>query len=306
MEAPFKDQHINYLRISKAIKFLANARGYQPNLTDLAKHVGLSEFHLQRLFSQWVGISPKQFVAFLTQQYAKDQLQQFSVLQAAINSGLSGSSRLHDLMIRCEGITPGEYKKQGEGVSIVFGIHQCPFAWCLLANTHRGICKLAFFDERHQAGAYIDELKNDWPNADITHDDFQTDSLAKEIFERTFGKSTDSEYKNVKNATKVTKPLHVLLKGTDFQIQVWQALLSIPEGKLCSYQQVAGLIGKPQSVRAVASAIAKNNVGFLIPCHRVIKSTGDFNLYRWGSERKKAMLITEQARILDSVIKCNN
>lgn len=282
MDLPLNQQHANYLRISRAIAYLADARQVQPNLAQLAEHVGLSEFHLQRLFSQWVGISPKQFLSFLTQQHAKNQLRKFSVMKSALNSGLSGSSRLHDLMIRCEGITPGEYKKQGQGLSIVFGMHQSPFAFCLLANTPRGICKLAFFDEADQAVLYIEELKEEWPNANIQQNNQHTQDLAQDIFTRTF--STASKQ----------KPLNVLLKGTEFQLQVWQALLAIPQGQMCSYSQMAEILDKPNSVRAVASAIAKNHVGYLIPCHRVIKSTGEFNQYRWGSERKKAMLIIEQ------------
>ena len=288
MDLPLNEQHTNYLRISRAIIYLAKARDGQPNLDQLAQHMGLSEFHLQRLFSLWVGISPKQFVSFLTQQYAKNQLKKFSVSDAALNSGLSGSSRLHDLMIRCEGITPGEYKKQGQGLKIVFGIHKSPFAFCLLANTKRGICKLAFFDKEEQARAYIQELKGEWPNAQIQQDELQTQSLAEDIFTRTFSNNSHK------------KPLNLLLKGTSFQLQVWQALLAIPNGNMCSYMQVAELIGKPNSVRAVASAIANNHVGYLIPCHRVIKGTGEFNQYRWGSERKKAMLITEQAHTLNN------
>ena len=288
MDLPLNEQHANYLRISRAIAYLADARHVQPSLSQLAKHVGLSEFHLQRLFSQWVGISPKQFLSFLTQQHAKNQLENFSVMRSALNSGLSGSSRLHDLMIRCEGITPGEYKKQGQGLSIVFGIHQSPFAFCLLANTSRGICKLAFFDEEAQADLYIKELKDEWPNAEIRQNDQQTQDLAQDIFARTFTKSSKQ------------KSLNILLKGTDFQLQVWQALLAIPQGQVCSYSHVADILDKPNSVRAVASAIAKNHVGYLIPCHRVIKSCGDFNQYRWGSERKKAMLIAEQAQTLNN------
>ncbi|MEH6343872.1 MAG: methylated-DNA--[protein]-cysteine S-methyltransferase [Bermanella sp.] len=285
------DQDVNYQRITKAIEYLVSTRENQPSLAKLASHVGLSEFHLQRLFSQWVGISPKQFVLFLTQQYAKTQLQKFSVLQSALNSGLSSAGRLHDLMIRCEGITPGEYNKQGSGLHIVFGVHQCPFALCLLATTQRGICKLVFFDKPEQADFYIDELHYEWPNAQIENDPLQTELLAKSIFDKTFNGFSQNN-----------QPLNILLKGTDFQLQVWQALLSVPQGHLCSYQQVAELIGKPESVRAVASAIAKNKVGYLIPCHRVIKSNGDFNQYRWGSERKKAMIVLEQGRLLEKLV----
>ncbi len=271
-----------YLRIKEAIVFIDAHKTQQPSLKQVAEHVNLSEFHFQRLFSQWVGISPKQFLGFLTQAYAKKQLQNFSVLASAHASGLSGSSRLHDLMVNVEGITPGEYKKQGKGLLVEYGIHLSPFAMCLIAKTQRGICKLAFFDEPQQAAIHINELISEWPHARIEHNQKNTEPLVASIFDKTI---------------KQDKPLNLLLKGTKFQLQVWQALLSIPEGGLCSYQQLAHSMGKQESVRAVASAIAKNKIALLIPCHRVIKGTGEFNQYRWGKDRKKIMIAHEAARV---------
>lgn len=278
------ETHRNYHRISKAIEFLSANHLTQPGLSEIARHVGLSDFHLQRIFSEWVGISPKQFLGYLTKNYAQSRLDQFSVMQAALDSGLSGASRLHDLMISCEGVTPGEYKKQGKGLQITYGIHESPFSWCLIAITPRGICKLSFFDRKHDADNYINELINEWPNALIQHQQSDTEPL----IDRIFGRHPRGNGQNKAS-------LNLLLKGTPFQLKVWQALLAIPEGNLCSYQQVAGVMGNESSVRAVASAIAKNNIGYLIPCHRVIKSTGELNQYRWGKTRKTMMIGQEAA-----------
>ncbi len=280
MSSPPSDQHQHYQLIARAMTYLAEHRSLQPSLKQLADHLGLSEFHLQRLFSQWVGISPKQFLMLLTQQYAKTQLQKSSVLISALESGLSGPGRLHDLMVKCDGITPGEYKKQGAGLTIDYGIHQSPYAHCLIATTTRGICKLAFFDAIEHSEQHIEELHLEWPNANIRLNPQHTQELARQIFDKTFNHQ---------------QPLNLLLKGTDFQLKVWQALLNIAPGSLYSYQQVAQQIGDEGAVRAVASAIAKNKLALLIPCHRVIKSSGEFNQYRWGATRKKIMITREAA-----------
>jgi len=282
--------HKHYKNISKAIEYLSENRALQPNLTDVASYVGISEFHLQRLFSNWVGISPKQFLMYLTQDYAKSQLEKSSVLHAALDSGLSSASRLHDLMIQCDGVTPGEFKKKGSGLEIDYGIHETPFAFCLIATTKRGICKLAFFDDLRESEFYIHELKSDWPNANI----YSQPEVTKQLIDRIFARNKQSDsILSIKE-----QPLHLYLKGTPFQLKVWEALLTIPNGELCSYQQLADSIGATSSVRAVASAVAKNNIAYLIPCHRVIKSTGAFNEYRWGALRKKVMISKEAALAL--------
>ncbi len=281
------EQHKNYQKISKAIDYLSNNRGLQPSLSDVAGYVGLSEYHFQRLFSNWVGVSPKQFLMYLTKEYAKSRLQKSSVLQSALESGLSGSSRLHDLMVTCEGITPGEYKTLGAGLEISYGVHETPFAYCLIATTHRGVCKLSFFDDPLESDTYIQELMSEWSNAVIIRQQKDTEMLINRIFNQT--------------GSDQTGPLNLYLKGTPFQLKVWQALLSIPSGELCSYQQVADLINAKSSVRAVASAIGKNNIAYLIPCHRVIKSTGGFNQYRWGASRKRVMITQEAALKLSDV-----
>jgi len=272
-----------YQQIKAAIEYFIEHQQQQPGLAELSEHVGLSEFHLQRMFSDWVGVSPKQFLKFLTKEYAKTRLQNESVLQAALDSGLSGAGRLHDLMISCEGVTPGEFKKQGEGVVIQYGFHESPFGHCMLAQTPRGVCSLVFFDAAGQKAEQVKMLQTQWPKAVCKEDPLATQNTIGKIFA-----GNESVGRGSTKRKKAT--LKLLLKGTPFQLKVWEALLSIPEGDIVSYQQVAGLIQAPSSVRAVASAVAKNNIGYLIPCHRVIRSSGDFSQYRWGASRKRIML----------------
>jgi len=268
-----------YTKVAKAIEFISAHQHDQPSLAEVARSINLSESRLQRLFSQWVGISPKQFLKYQTKQYAKEQLKNSSsVLSVAVDCGLSGTGRLHDLMLTCEGMTPGEYKTFASGLEIFYGVHESPFGYCLLAMTKRGVCKLSFFDELALSQSHISELFLLWPNAIFIREDSQTQICIEKIFG---------------GGAVAGRTLHMILKGSPFQIQVWEALMSVPESSLCSYQQLADKIGSPNSVRAVASAVAKNNLAYLIPCHRVIKSTGDFNQYRWGKNRKKAMIMSE-------------
>ncbi|MFQ5634435.1 MAG: methylated-DNA--[protein]-cysteine S-methyltransferase [Gammaproteobacteria bacterium] len=268
-----------YERIARAIHYLASHQSRQPGLAELGAHVGLSESHLQREFSRWAGVSPKRFLQYLTKENAKRRLRDESVLQAALACGLSGAGRLHDLMITCEGMTPGEYKSRGRGLRIAWGVHPTPFGQCLIAVTDRGVCKLAFFDSAAQRDAIECELTDEWSAATVVEDHARTRSVADTVF----GDSAGGH-------------MQLLLRGSRFQLSVWAALLAIPEGRLASYQQVATLIGRPSSVRSVASAIAKNDIAYLIPCHRVIRKSGDFSRYRWGSDRKQAMIGWEAAR----------
>jgi len=268
-------QHANYNRVSKALAYLIKHHQQQPSLSEVSAFVGLSYFHLQRIFTEWAGVSPKQFLQYITKENAKLQLREHGVADSALASGLSGSSRLHDLMIRCEAVTPGEYRQFGRGLEITYGVHSCPFGYCFIALTHRGICKLAFFDATQEGDEIAQELNTEWPEAKIIHDKKRTTS----VFDRIFTPSTEAQ-----------QAITVLLKGSPFQIKVWEALLNIKDGELYSYQQVADSIGKPSAVRAVASAIAHNQVAYLIPCHRVIRSSGVLNNYRWGEERKAAMI----------------
>lgn len=271
--------HKDYLRIAKSIAFLIDQQHAQPSLHDLAQHIGISEGHLQRTFKAWAGISPKQFLQFITLTHAKKKLQQHSVLSAAHSAGLSGSSRLHDLFINVECVTPGEFKNAGHGLSIIYGIHSSPLGYCLLALSPRGLCHLAFFDTPQEQQMLINEFHQQWHHADIREDSSKTAAVCSQIFSSTHDRPSD---------------IKLLLQGTHFQMQVWQALLAIPYGNVCSYQDIANAMDKPSAVRAVASAIAKNNIAYLIPCHRVIRNSGVINHYRWGANRKMALLAREE------------
>ncbi|MCP4598166.1 methylated-DNA--[protein]-cysteine S-methyltransferase [Neptuniibacter sp.] len=269
-----------YDQIATAIRFLRDRASEQPSLAEVAEQVGLSECHFQRLFSQWAGVSPKRFLQFLTKERAKQALaESTSVFQATLESGLSGPGRLHDLMVSCEAMTPGEIKAQGEGLEIGYGEALTPFGRALVAWTSRGVCYLAFFS--NDATAYEQELKSEWPKADFSRDN----SAACDLMERVFIN------------TSAQKPLHLLLKGTNFQLKVWEALLRVGEGELVSYSQLAAMAGSPKASRAVGSAMAANKIGFLIPCHRVIRESGESGHYRWESERKLAMQGWEAAKM---------
>jgi len=218
----------------------------------------------------------------LTMDYAKQRLiESKSILDTSLEVGLSGPSRLHDLFVTFEAITPGEYKARGDGLKITYGFHKTPFGQCLLATTDRGICGLTFIEQQNQKQV-LEDLKSTWPNSEFCEDSVQTQELVDRIF-------SPSEQKN-------GMPLNLLLKGTNFQIKVWEALLKIPEGAMVSYADVAASMGQPAASRAVASAISKNPVGYIIPCHRVIRKMGIINDYRWGAARKKAILGWEASR----------
>lgn len=269
----------DYARIEQALLYLEQNFQQQPDLQELADCVGLSEHHFQRVFSRWAGISPKRFLQFLTVEYAKKLLQESkSVLDATYESGLSSPGRLHDLFINCEAMTPGEFKNQAEGLRIAYGFHSSPFGECLLAVTERGICGLVFVDGGRHVEA-LREMQQNWPKAIFAEDPAQTQPLVERIF----------------NPAEQQTPLTVILKGTNFQIKVWQALLKIPPGSVASYEDIAAQLGQPGAVRAVASATARNPVGYVIPCHRVIRKMGVFGDYHWGKARKKAILGWEAA-----------
>lgn len=260
----------DYQRVEAAIRYLEAHFREQPSLAEIAASVHLSASHFQRLFKRWAGISPTQFMHYLTIEYAKQRLDESrSVLETAYAAGLSGPGRLHDLFVTWEAMTPGEYKLQGAGLEITYGLHASPFGRCLLATTQRGICAL-FFD----APDMLDDLQTRWPRARLVADPGRTGRLVEQIFA---GERPD-------------RPFHLLLKGTNFQVNVWRALLSIPAGMVVSYQDLAGYLGQPRATRAVASAIARNPISYLVPCHRVIKSSGDTHKYRWGPTRKRALL----------------
>lgn len=276
----YSEASVDYLLVEQAIQYLEQNFRQQPDLQAIADHVGLSEYHFQRLFTRWVGISPKKFVQFLTLNYAKELLAESrSLLETTYEAGLSSPGRLHDLFITHEAVTPGEYKRLGDGLDISYGFHATPFGRCLLGVTARGVCGLSFVDEGQQ-GQTLDALAANWPLAELARDDERTRPYIDQIF-----------------ATTRTKPatLPLLLKGTNFQIQVWRALLRTASGTAVTYSDVAQLAGKPKAVRAVGTAVGRNPIAYLIPCHRVIRQTGSFGQYHWGATRKKAILGWEAA-----------
>ena len=269
----------DYQRVEQAIRFLEENFRRQPSLEEVARSAGLSEFHFQRLFSRWVGISPKRFLQFLTKEYAKRLLEESrDVLDVAYAAGLSGPGRLHDLLVSCEAASPGEYKTRGEGMRISYGFHPSPFGPCLVAVTDRGICALRFVRE---AGgeALASGLRSAWPRAAAREDEEGTRETARSIFSFPAGHPP--------------APLHLFVRGTNFQIKVWEALLRIPLGKAVTYEDLARHIGMPGGSRAVGNAVGANPIAFLIPCHRVIRKAGDFGNYGEGPERKKAILAWE-------------
>ena len=276
--------HEDYERISQAISYLENNFQEQPTLEQIAQLLHLSPFYTQRLFKRWAGISPKRFVQYLTLQHAQKLLtRSHSVLDAALDAGLSGTSRLHDLFVNLEGVTPAEYKRMGAGLEIEYGYHPSPFGECLLAKTDRGICGLWFTDTFGRE-ATLAELGKKWPASKLIENQALTAPLARRVFA---SESADGDEK------KLRQPLNLLVRGTNFQLQVWEALLRIPAGSVCTYTDIAQMIDRPNAVRAVGSAVGKNEIAWLIPCHRVLNKNGGTENYRWGKLRKKAILVRE-------------
>ena len=270
----------DYTRVENAIKFLENNFRKQPELAEIAEHVHLSPFHFERLFKRWAGVTPKRFLQFLTLNYARQALQHSdTVLGTAFDAGLSSGSRLHDLFVNIIGMTPGEYKQGGSGVNICYGFHNTRFGSCFLAMTDRGICAMSFWGEGDGRSA-VEELRSEWPNAAFEEDPAKT----RPFIERIMHPEGNPE-----------APISLHVRGTNFQLQVWQALLKVPPGIFVSYEDLARFMGRPDATRAVSSAVAKNPVGYLIPCHRVIRKSGHFGKYHWGSARKKAMIGWEKA-----------
>jgi len=272
---------INYQRIAEAINYIKLNFKEQPNLDEVAEKVHLSPFHFQRLFTDWAGISPKKFLQYLSLDYAKGILKdkQATLFDTAFETGLSGTGRLHDLFMNIEGMTPAEYKNGGKALSINYSFAESPFGNIIVASTPKGICYMAFADDRDEA---FNSLYRQFPNAQYT----QMVDLAQQNALFIF-KNDWTELSKIK--------LH--LKGTSFQLKVWEALLNIPMGGLSTYSSVAAAIHQPTASRAVGSAVGDNPVAFLIPCHRVIKSTGETGQYHWGATRKSAMIGWEAAKV---------
>ncbi|HEX6269183.1 MAG TPA: methylated-DNA--[protein]-cysteine S-methyltransferase [Anaerolineales bacterium] len=276
MDTNTKQLSDDYLRIEQAILYLENHYKDQPSLEEVAANIGLSEYHFQRLFTRWAGVSPKRFLQFLTKEGAKELLgRSENLLDTTHQVGLSSLGRLHDLFVTTEAVTPGEYKSRGAGVTIRYGLHASPFGKCLVAVTERGICHLGFVQASE--GDAIDRLVTDWKEARMIEDYQSTAPLVEPIF--------DLSYR--------VKPLNLHLRGTNFQLKVWEALLQVPAGAVITYEGIAASIGKPSAMRAVGTAVGHNPVAVLIPCHRVIRKVGEFGNYRHGSLRKKALLARE-------------
>ena len=270
----------DYLRIEQAILYLENHYKHQPELGEVAANLGLSEYHFQRLFTRWAGVSPKRFLQFLTKEGAKDLLNRSeNLLDTTHQVGLSSLGRLHDLFVTAEAVTPGEYKSRGAGVTIRYGIHPTPFGKCLIATTERGICHLSFVQTSE--GDAIDQFVADWKQATMIEDHRSTVPLIEPIFDLRYSHRG--------------KPLNVHLRGTNFQLKVWEALLQIPAGEVTTYAGIASRIGNPNATRAVGTAVGHNPIAVLIPCHRVIRKVGEFGNYRYGALRKKALLAREFA-----------
>jgi AraC family transcriptional regulator of adaptative response/methylated-DNA-[protein]-cysteine methyltransferase len=275
----------DYSKVEQAIRFLSDHAGEQPSLAEVAEDVGLSEFHFQRLFQRWAGVSPKRFLQFLTLEEAKRMLAESrSLLDVSHAVGLSGPSRLHDLFLSLEHMTPGEYKAQAVGLTLHWGVEDTPFGPALFAALEKGLCGLAFLQEDGPEGAF-EELRSRWPGARLEASPARIRAYAEAL--------------NARMAGRLDQPLSLVLKGTPFQLRTWEALLRIPAGKALAYQDLASLAGSPGASRAVGGALGQNPIAWLIPCHRVIQSTGALGQYHWGAPRKQAMLAFERAQVED-------
>lgn len=287
-----------YSTVASAIEFLSAQRKAQPSLEEVAAHVGLSPFHFQRLFQRWAGVTPKEYLQALTLADAKKHLQNASpVLDTALDVGLSGSSRLHDLFLKVEKMTPGEYKSGAQGLTIHWTVADTPFGEALFAGTERGLVRLSFLDSspredndnhreprtHHDECSPQSELAEAWPGATLERSPQVLAPWVEEAQRRIAG-------------DKPRISLSLLLRGSELRLKVWEALLAIPSGKCASYSKVAAGIGTPRAIRAVASAIGENPIAFLIPCHRVLRESGELGGYRWGLTRKRALLASEQVR----------
>lgn len=271
--------HIDYSRIEKAIAYINHNFREQPSLEEISTAVNMSPFHFQRLFSEWAGVSPKKFLQYVSLRYAKHLLQRNTTLMNVSNEiGLSSSSRLHDLFINIEGMTPGEFKNGGAGLTINYSFRESPFGNIIIASTNKGVCYIHFQNNESVA---LRDLKACFPSA-VYHqaeDKYQKDALL--IFQKNGGQ---------------TDPIKLHLRGTRFQIKVWESLLKIPTGGLSTYGDIAKKIDNPKAARAVGTAIGANPIAFLIPCHRVIQSNGKFGGYMWGAEKKMAIIGWEAAK----------
>jgi AraC family transcriptional regulator of adaptative response/methylated-DNA-[protein]-cysteine methyltransferase len=272
----------DYARIERAIRYLDEHRSANPSLASVAGHVGLSDSHFQRMFTRWAGVSPKRFLQHQTAQLAKHLLrEQRSLLSASYEAGLSGPARLHDLIVNSEAMTPGEFQREGAGLVVQYGFHPSPFGECLMAVTPRGVCHLAFIDPVSRTAA-LAQLKRNWAKATFVPDQRGT----RDAVARAFPAQGVREH----------QPLSLHVKGTNFQLKVWEALLRVPDGNITTYGDIATAIGDAGASRAVGNAVGRNPISYLIPCHRVIRAAGELGGYAWGPARKRAMLALESIR----------
>jgi AraC family transcriptional regulator of adaptative response/methylated-DNA-[protein]-cysteine methyltransferase len=279
------DDHINYQRIEQAIVYLEKNFHRQPELDEVAENVHLSPFHFQRIFSEWAGISPKRFLQFLTVDFLKQKLQQSkNLIEAAESVGLSSQSRVYDLFTTLEAVTPQEYKLKGAGIKIEYGFHQTPFGLSLIGITDRGICWLSFLTADQDPKSELEKLKMHWHNSVF----YEHVSLTSDYINQIFSTGANP------------KKLHVFVKGTNFQVKVWEALLKIPMGDVTTYQSIANAIQNSNAMQAVGSAVGSNHVAYLIPCHRVIRKDGILGEYRWEATRKKSIIGWEMAKTMKS------
>lgn len=278
-----------YQQIARAIEQLTATFRQQPSLGELAEKANLSEFHFQRLFTEWAGVSPKKFSQYLTLEHAKTRLRNGAALaDAAYDAGLSGTGRLHDLFVTLEGVTPGQFKQAGAGLVLAYGLFESPFGQYVLGTIHGKIALLHFLNTGDEPETILTAT---WPEATYDNKPMALQALADQIFP-----SMATMTVATGRPSQPVQRIPVLVRGSAFQLKVWEALLKIPEGKLASYDQIAAHIGQPTASRAVGTAIGSNPIGYLIPCHRVIKKTGLFGGYRWGIDRKQAMLGWEAAQ----------
>ena len=275
-----QQDQMNYQRIAQAIAYIKTHFKEQPDLDAVAKQVNLSPFYFHRMFTEWAGVTPKKFLQYISVEYAKQILRgkQATLFDVAFKTGLSGTSRLHDLFVTIEGMTPGEFKEKGNGLVINYEYFDSPFGEMLVASTAKGVCYMAFTENRNEA---FQQLYQHFPRARFIQTMDLMQQQAVEVF---------------RLDKQVVDPIRLHLKGTDFQLKVWEALLKIPEGELSTYKNIAAGISHPKASRAVGTAIGSNPVAYLIPCHRVIQSTGLIGGYMWGAERKTAIIGWEAAR----------
>lgn len=281
------DKIVNYYRIEKAIGYLTESFKQQPDLDEIAAKVYMSPFHFQRIFTDWVGISPKKFLQYLTMDYLRSKIKETAnMMEAAEFAGLSSQSRVHDLFVTIEGVSPQEYKTEGKNMEIFYGYHASPFGMCFIAVAQKGICALKFIDEEKSRNEF-ELFSRQWQLATLVHKPDYTQKYINRIFKK-YPDPDQSPHSGKDN-------LSVLVKGTDFQIKVWEALVKIPFGSVASYQQIAEAIQQPYTARAVGSAVGSNTILYLIPCHRIIANNGTLGNYHFGKVRKLAMIGWENA-----------